>query len=131
MQKGAEGGWSRLLLVGALSLGACTGAGRGSAGAASTTADTPTHTRAQTGCAAPLVSDAQARLLVDAYCVSCHWPSGSAGEDLDFRDDATIRSRRRNIEAKLRLGMMPPPGAPMPSAAERSALRCWAGLGAD
>ncbi|HYQ40670.1 MAG TPA: hypothetical protein VER11_01840 [Polyangiaceae bacterium] len=74
----------------------------------------------------PQVAAADARSLVDKYCVSCHSPTGSAGEDYDFRGDAAIIARRRNIEAKLRLRAMPPPSAPQPSAAERASLRCWA-----
>jgi uncharacterized membrane protein len=74
---------------------------------------------------------AQARPLVDEYCVSCHSPSGAAGEDYDFRDDAAVFARRRNIEAKLRLRAMPPPNARQPSEAERTALRCWAKYQAD
>jgi uncharacterized membrane protein len=72
------------------------------------------------------VTIVQARSLVDKYCVSCHSPTGSAGEDYDFRSDAAITARRRSIEAKLRLQVMPPPNAPQPNAAERAALRCWA-----
>jgi len=69
---------------------------------------------------------AEARLLVDKYCVSCHSPNGAAGEEHDFRTDAAITARRRNIEAELRLHAMPPPAAPQPSEAERTVLRCWA-----
>jgi uncharacterized membrane protein len=72
------------------------------------------------------VTIAQARSLVDEYCVSCHSPSGAAGEDYDFREDAAISAHRRNIEARLRLRAMPPPNARQPREAERAALRCWA-----
>jgi len=77
-------------------------------------------------CSQEPVAAAEARLLVDKYCVSCHSPAGSAGEDYDFRGDSALIARRRNIEAKLRLRAMPPPSAAQPSAAERATLRCWA-----
>jgi hypothetical protein len=62
---------------------------------------------------------------VGKYCVTCHSPNGQASE-YDFRSAAAITAHRRNIEAKLRLGAMPPPGVPKPNDAERSALWCWA-----
>ena len=110
-----------LLLVSALLAGACAGTRTGAAPATVGSA-------AATDGSCPLdpVSTAEARALVDKYCVSCHSPSGSAGEDFDFRGDAAISARRRSIEAKLRLQVMPPPNAPQPNAAERARLRCWA-----
>ena len=59
--------------------------------------------------------------MVDHYCVGCHSPSGAAGPDYDFRSDAALVAHRRNVEAKLRLGAMPPPGfkQPRPPIAKR------------
>jgi uncharacterized membrane protein len=82
--------------------------------------------KVRASCPVEGVTTGQARRLVDEYCVSCHSPNGAAGEDYDFRKDAAIAARRRNIEAKLRLRLMPPPNAPQPSDAERAVLRCWA-----
>jgi|SRR6185369_1887551 len=110
-----------LLLVSALLAGACAGTRTGVAPATSAPAAS-----AGASCALEPVTTTEARSLVDKYCVSCHSPTGAAGEDYDFRGDAAIVARRRSIEAKLRLQVMPPPNAPQPSAAERSTLRCWA-----
>ena len=63
--------------------------------------------------------------MVDHYCVGCHSPSGAAGPDYDFRSDAALVAHRRNVEAKLRLGAMPPPGFKQPPAADRQTLLCW------
>jgi uncharacterized membrane protein len=110
-----------VLLASALLAGACAGARSDAPPAA------VAHTAsADASCSVHPVALTEARSLVDQYCVSCHSPSGSAGEDYDFRSDSAILARRRSIEAKLRLQVMPPPNAPQPSAAERSMLRCWA-----
>ena len=77
-------------------------------------------------CPTSAVTLREARAVVDHYCVSCHSPSGAAGPDYDFRSDAALVAHRRNVEAKLRLGEMPPPGFNQPPAADRQALLCWA-----
>ncbi|MET0791667.1 MAG: hypothetical protein ABW061_09125 [Polyangiaceae bacterium] len=64
---------------------------------------------------------------MDRYCVNCHSASGAAGPDYDFRSDSALIAHRRNVEAKLRLGAMPPPGFKKPPLADRQALQCWAG----
>lgn len=110
-----------LLLVSALLAGACAGTRASAVPAQRAEVTSPT-----VAASCPLVTTVVARALVDKYCVSCHSPSGSAGEDYDFRGDAAISARRSNIEAKLRLHVMPPPSAPQPSDAERTTLRCWA-----
>ena len=110
-----------LLLVSALLAGACAGTRAGVVPAQRAETVSPDVTAS-----CPPVTTVEARSLVDKYCVSCHSPSGAAGEDYDFRGDTAISARRSNIEAKLRLHVMPPPSAPQPSDAERTTLRCWA-----
>src|SRR6478609_2965115 len=83
-----------LLLVSALLAGACAGTRSGVAPATSA----PTGSADET-CAPEPVTSAVARSIVDKYCVSCHSPTGAAGEDYDFRSDAAIVARRRSIEA--------------------------------
>jgi uncharacterized membrane protein len=73
----------------------------------------------------PRVTLAEAQPLVSKYCVSCHSADGAAA-DYDFRSDIALTAHRRNIEAKLRLRAMPPPGAAQPSDVDREALWCWA-----
>lgn len=114
--------YAELLLLSALFAGACVGS-RTAVAPATSSSGVPT---ARTSCPHEPVATTEARSLVDKYCVSCHSPTGSAGEDYDFRNDAAIVARRRNIEAKLRLRVMPPPSAPQPSDPERASLRCWA-----
>lgn len=116
-----------LLLAGALIAAACAGVG-GPADTAAAPAAVPAWAPARTepDCPATRVTRAQARALVDRYCVSCHSPDGAAGADYDFRSDAAIDARHRNIEAKLGSRAMPPPEALQPTEAERAALRCWA-----
>jgi uncharacterized membrane protein len=130
-----------LLLASALLVGACAGVqatnGTPSAPATSTPSaaapaaapiavtNAPTHS--DSSCPAEPIAVSDVRPLVDKYCVSCHSPNGAAGEDYDFTNNVGITARRRNIEAKLRLHVMPPPNAhPQPSDAERMTLRCWA-----
>jgi uncharacterized membrane protein len=62
---------------------------------------------------------------VSKYCVSCHSAEGAAS-DYDFHSDIALTAHRRNIEAKLRLRAMPPPGVAQPSDVDRAALWCWA-----
>ena len=111
------------LLVGALLAGACVGT---QSELAPVKGFAAVSTELGASCPVELVTSADARALIDKYCVSCHSPTGSAGEDFDFRTDAAISARRRSIEAKLRLHAMPPPNARQPSDAERAMLRCWA-----
>jgi uncharacterized membrane protein len=120
------------LLASALLVGACAGAqatrptnpSASPPPSAVLANNEPTHS--DSSCPAERVPVTEIRPLVDKYCVSCHSPGGAAGEDYDFRGDAALSARRRNIEAKLRLHVMPPPNAHQPSDAERMTLRCWA-----
>jgi len=111
-----------LLFAAALLTAACAGSeaasGRGE--------PAPLGDSERASCPPAPVTLAHARSLVDTYCVSCHSPTGEAGEDYDFREDRALTAHRRTIEAKLRLRLMPPPAARQPSDAERARLACWA-----
>lgn len=129
MQK-AEHRRRTMLVLCALFAGACAGAratqpSRLSAGGPVALANA-NPARSDARCPAEPIPVSAVRRLVDAYCVSCHSPRGAAGEDYDFTSDDSINARRRNIEAKLRLHIMPPPNARQPSEADRWTLRCWA-----
>jgi uncharacterized membrane protein len=121
-----EQGWVELwlasaLLASALLAGACASRREpnASARAPALAAD------ATPSCSASPVTLADARPLVAKHCLACHSPSGAAA-DYDFRSDGALTAHRRNIEAKLRLRAMPPPGVPQPNDVDRSTLRCWA-----
>lgn len=89
--------------------------------------DWPGPTAANDACPEPAVTLSEARAVVDRYCVNCHSASGAAGPDYDFRSDSALIAHRRNVEAKLKLRAMPPPGFKQPLAEERRTLQCWAG----
>ena len=111
-----------LLLTSVLLAGACAG----SEAASARGEPAPLGDSERASCPSAPVTLAYARSLVDTYCVSCHSPTGEAGEDYDFREDRALTAHRRTIEAKLRLRLMPPAGARQPSDAERARLACWA-----
>lgn len=115
--------YAEIMLLSALFAGACAGTRTGVVPA---TASKEPSIGTTESCAAESVPTSEARSLVDKYCVSCHSPTGAAGEDYDFRGDTALAASRRGIEAKLRLRVMPPPKAPQPSDDERATLRCWA-----
>lgn len=110
---------SVLVLVGAVS---CAG-GRGTARAA----DPDQRARVGAPCSAEGGESLGAvRAIVAKYCVSCHSPDGAAGPDYDLSDGRALTARRRNIEAKVRLKLMPPPGYAQLSDADRVVLLGWA-----
>jgi len=111
-----------LLLTSVLLAGACAG----SEAASARGEPAPLGDSERASCPSAPVTLAYARSLVDTYCVSCHSPTGEAGEDYDFREDPALSAHRRTVEAKLRLRLMPPPGAPQPSDVQRALLGCWA-----
>ena len=120
--KRAESRYFALLLTSARLAGACAG----SEAASARGEPAPLGDSERASCPPAPVTLAYARSLVDTYCVSCHSPTGEAGEDYDFREDRALTAHRRTIEAKLRLRLMPPAGARQPSDAERARLACWA-----
>jgi uncharacterized membrane protein len=76
--------------------------------------------------AATPVTLAEARNVVDKRCTSCHSPTGMAGPDYDWTNEASLVAHRRNVAAQVGQGSMPPAGYPGPTAEERRTLLCWA-----
>lgn len=69
---------------------------------------------------------ASAREVVTKRCVSCHSPSGTAGDDYDWTKESALIAHRRNVAAQVAEGEMPPPGYPKPTPEEARTLVCWA-----
>ncbi|HEY6347433.1 MAG TPA: DUF1592 domain-containing protein [Bryobacteraceae bacterium] len=67
--------------------------------------------------------------LLNRYCVTCHNDKLETGDlSLENRDPARPASAPdiwEKVIRKLRVGMMPPQGAPQPDAASRAALVSW------
>ena len=72
---------------------------------------------------------AESRAVIDRYCVACHnQQTRTAGLALDAMDLARVGDDAETWEKavrKLRVGMMPPRGAPRPDDSERSRLIGW------
>lgn len=69
---------------------------------------------------------AAAREVVTKRCISCHSPSGTAGDDYDWTKESALIAHRRNVAAQVAEGEMPPPGYPKPTPEETRTLVCWA-----
>jgi mono/diheme cytochrome c family protein len=71
----------------------------------------------------------QYRAMVTQYCVSCHNERTKTGgltfEKLDFTDIAENADIWEKAVRKLRVGTMPPQGAPQPDSAARQSLVSW------
>ena len=69
------------------------------------------------------------RAVLDRYCVACHNDRTRAAnlslEDLDLTEVGDHAELWEKVVRKLQAGMMPPPGARRPPAAEYAALRDW------
>jgi hypothetical protein len=69
------------------------------------------------------------RAVVQRYCVSCHNERAKTGglslEKLDFANVSANAEIWEKAVRKLRVGMMPPQGAPQPDASTRQALVSW------
>jgi uncharacterized membrane protein len=76
--------------------------------------------------AAVPVTLAEARGIVAKRCTSCHSPTGMAGPDYDWTNEASLVAHRRNVAAQVSQGSMPPAGYPTPTPEERRTLVCWA-----
>jgi len=76
-------------------------------------------------------SSKRAHSLVDRYCVTCHSPSGSAGEEHDFTDRLALKAQHRLVAARLRKRSMPPRASPPLEPAELDFLARWASCGAE
>jgi uncharacterized membrane protein len=76
--------------------------------------------------AAVPVALSDARSVLAKRCTSCHSPTGTAGSDYDWTNEASLVAHRRNIAAQVDQGSMPPAGYPGPTPEERRTLVCWA-----
>lgn len=69
---------------------------------------------------------AEAKTLVDSYCISCHnertKTGGLALDDIDFTKISANAERLEKVVRKLGTGSMPPQGLPRPDAATHDAL---------
>ena len=78
---------------------------------------------------ARVVSAADARVVLDRYCVRCHNDRlTTAGVSLEAVDLAQVGAHAESLEKavrKLRAGAMPPRGNPRPESAIYSALTSW------
>jgi hypothetical protein len=67
--------------------------------------------------------------IVSKYCVTCHNGRAKTGgltlDTIDFSDLAARADVWEKVVRKVRVGMMPPQGAPQPDAATRSRLVAW------
>ena len=81
--------------------------------------------QAQTARTSPLAQDAQ-RALVNRYCAGCHndklKSGGFSWTRLDVAHPEQNAQQAEKVIRKLRAGLMPPPGAPRPGAAEIKAF---------
>src|SRR5215472_2260673 len=71
----------------------------------------------------------QYRAMVAQYCVSCHNERARTGgltfEKIDFANIGANADIWEKAVCKLRVGMMPPQGAPQPDSAARQSLVSW------
>src|SRR5688572_22731243 len=69
------------------------------------------------------------RALVNEYCVTCHNRTLNTGDlTLDNKDLARVGEHApewEKVVRKLRVGMMPPAGAPRPDATAVTAFTAW------
>jgi mono/diheme cytochrome c family protein len=82
----------------------------------------------QTGAPAPAPA-ADYRAVINKYCVTCHndraKTAGLVLERMDYADLAAGAEVWEKVVRKVRVGMMPPQGAPQPDAGTRRALVSW------
>jgi hypothetical protein len=78
------------------------------------------------GCSSGDVTYEQIQPIVRDRCLHCHDGNGEAGPENDFSTRDAIHVHRAGIAARVNRCIMPPPGAPQPSARERTALVEWA-----
>jgi len=79
--------------------------------------------------AAPAPPAADPHATVDKYCVNCHSERLKSGglslDNMNYSDVAASAAVWEKAIKKVRVGMMPPQGAPQPDAATRGALVSW------
>ena len=72
---------------------------------------------------------ADARAILDQYCVTCHSDRLETGglslETVDLTDASASAERLEKVIRKLRLGAMPPLGMPRPDEATYTGLAAW------
>ena len=90
----------------------------------------PTGAQAQGSAATALSpSAADARQLLDRYCVACHSDrletAGLNLEDIDVAHVPGAAEVWENVVRKLRTSTMPPPNRPQPPAGARAAMASW------
>ena len=75
------------------------------------------------------------RQFLDRYCVTCHNETVKSGGLRLAKVDLTTPGEHpemwEKVDKKLRSGMMPPPGAEQPSAADRGAMANWLATSLD
>jgi hypothetical protein len=74
---------------------------------------------------AAALADSDGEHLLRRYCVGCHNPAGSAGEEHDFTQPLVLRAQREAVLARLNTRSMPPSSAPRPTADEQARLMRW------
>lgn len=77
----------------------------------------------------PAGSSASQRQFLDHHCATCHSNSSRAAglnlENADLSNLGTQPALWENVARKMRTGLMPPPGAPQPAAADRQEMLAW------
>ena len=77
----------------------------------------------------PPAEAADARAILDQYCVTCHSDRLETGglslETVDLTDASASAERLEKVIQKLRLGAMPPLGMPRPDEATYTGLAAW------
>jgi mono/diheme cytochrome c family protein len=100
--------------------------GGGASAAAEAAAGIAAAAAAAAATASGSVADATPRALLERYCISCHngrlKTGGLALDTADIGNAGAEPDRWEKVVRKLRAGMMPPPGMPVPSDSERRSL---------
>ncbi|MBM3778500.1 MAG: DUF1592 domain-containing protein [Acidimicrobiia bacterium] len=89
----------------------------------------PSQATAQQPSPSRVTSSADARALIDRYCVTCHSDRLKTGgfslQGVDLTDTAANGERLEKVVRKLELGAMPPAGLPRPDHDAYTALTSW------
>ena len=99
----------------------------------------PASDAADAGCLADLppscpspepTFDADVQPVIARTCVPCHSPGGVAATPFDFTTYGGVAGARGSVLGVVGSCTMPPPGAAMPTPAERDSLLAWLVCGA-
>jgi hypothetical protein len=89
----------------------------------------PTATTQQTAPAPSGGVSAEYAAVINKYCVTCHnervKTAGLMLDKIDFADPASRADVWEKVVRKVRVGMMPPQGAPQPDSTTRSGVVAW------